>query len=189
MKICPNCGAQVEDSAAFCTYCGTSVATFSENTQGAFSGGAQYQSAPQYQSASQNVAQFQPQMEAQQMQTAAQPQTVKGFDPNAYNAYETAMRSAAPTYEYHNNPAATYQRDAGMVTAIKVFLVLGCINSFFWGFIPLFWRIPMTVHAFKKLDNNEAMSTGFKVCSLIFVNGIAGILMFIIKDEDMPYER
>ena len=92
-------------------------------------------------------------------------------------------------YTYHDNPAADYKRDEGLVTAIKVFLIIGCVLSINFFCIPLIWKIPMTIHAFKKLNNNEAMGTGFKVCTLLFVNLIAGIMMFIIKDEDMPFDR
>lgn len=42
---------------------------------------------------------------------------------------------------------------------------------------PLAWCIPMTVHYWKKVGRNEPVSTAFKVCTLIFVNPISGILM------------
>lgn len=188
MKICPNCGSQVTDSAAFCSYCGTNVAATDSFSQDSAAGQSQFQTAQQdqsqFQTAQPDQSQFQTQYQFQpQVQDQPVPQ-VKGFDPSTYTA-----GAATPYYTYHDNMAASYQRDSGIVTAIKIFMVLGCVNALFLGFFPLIWRIPMTIHAFKKLDNNEAMSTGFKVCSLIFTNLIAGILMFIIKDEDMPYQR
>ncbi|MBE5826808.1 MAG: zinc ribbon domain-containing protein [Butyrivibrio sp.] len=183
MKICPNCGTELPDNAAFCSYCGTGVAATDSFSQGAFSGQAQYQAAPQAQNSSE-----------MQFHTQVQPETqnqVKGFDPNAYNAapaYDTA-NAQVQYYNYHDNPGATYRRDEGLATAIKVFMVIGCVLSINFLCIPLIWKIPMTIHAFKKLNNDEAMGTGFKVCSLLFCNMIAGIMMFIIKDEDMPYQR
>ena len=36
----------------------------------------------------------------------------------------------------------------------------------------------MTISYYKKLNNSEKISVVFKVCTLIFVNIIAGILMF-----------
>ena len=196
MKICPNCGSEVADSASFCSYCGSPVSTPDSFSNGAFSGQAQYQQAPQqqaqfqtqYQEAPQQQAQYQ---EAPQMQFQAQPQVqdqqVKGFDPNSYRPDATSV--ATPYYTFHDNMAASYQRDSGVATAIKVFMILGCVASLSFFCIPLIWRIPMTIHAFKKINNNEAMGTGFKVCTLLFTNLVAGILMFVIKDEDMPYER
>lgn len=68
-------------------------------------------------------------------------------------------------------------------TAIKVFMLLGCIfNALLYYLIPLCWCIPMTVIAFKKLKKGEKIGTGFKVCSLLFVNTIAGILLLCERD-------
>ncbi len=46
-----------------------------------------------------------------------------------------------------------------------------------FGFLPLAWYIPMTIIYFKKTKNNEEISIAFKICALLFVNTIAGILM------------
>ena len=39
----------------------------------------------------------------------------------------------------------------------------------------------MTVHYFKCTKENRPVSTGFAVCSLLFVNTISGILMLVDK--------
>ena len=49
--------------------------------------------------------------------------------------------------------------------------------------IAVAWCIPMTVHYFKCCEDNRQPSTGFKVCTLLFVNLIAGICMLIDRDE------
>ncbi len=68
-------------------------------------------------------------------------------------------------------------------TAIKVFMILGCVlNALLSYLIPLCWCIPMTVIAFKKLNKGERIGTGFKVCTLLFVSLIAGILLLCEKD-------
>ena len=41
--------------------------------------------------------------------------------------------------------------------------------------IGLFWCVPMFVHYCK---NSYFVGAGFKICTLLFVNTIAGILMF-----------
>ena len=61
----------------------------------------------------------------------------------------------------------------------KIFMILGCIATG-WLLIPLIWTIPLTVHVFKKLEKNEPIGTGVKVCSLLFVNLIAGILLLCL---------
>ena len=76
-------------------------------------------------------------------------------------------------------PAA--QTDNDMSTVIKVFLVLGCIAQG-WLLIPLAWCIPITVQVFKKLNRGYPISTGLKVCALLFVNFIAGVCLLCIDD-------
>lgn len=47
------------------------------------------------------------------------------------------------------------------------------------GLIPLAWCIPMTVSYYKHGEEKRALSTSFKVCTLIFVNSTAGIMMLL----------
>ena len=57
--------------------------------------------------------------------------------------------------------------------------ILMLISTIAFGIfiLPLAWCIPMTVHYWKKVGRNEPVSTAFKVCTLIFVNTVSGILM------------
>lgn len=71
---------------------------------------------------------------------------------------------------------------SGLGIAAKVFMIISCIATG-WLLLPLAWNIPMTVSLSKKLDNHEPISTGFKVCVLLFSNLIAGILLLCMKDE------
>lgn len=75
------------------------------------------------------------------------------------------------------------QQDNVLATVIKVFLILACIGLGF-GIIPLAWCIPMTRAIFKKLDARQPIGVGLKVCTLIFVNVIAGILLLCMNDYD-----
>lgn len=73
--------------------------------------------------------------------------------------------------------------DSGLKIAAKIFMILGTIGLGISCFlIPLAWCIPMTVVYFSKTKKGEPVGTGFKVCSLLFVNTIAGILMLCDKD-------
>ena len=47
--------------------------------------------------------------------------------------------------------------------------------------IPLAWQIPMTVHVFKARARGTAIGTAFKVCTLLFVSLISGILLLVDK--------
>lgn len=61
---------------------------------------------------------------------------------------------------------------------VKIFMVLGCIASG-WSLIPLIWTIPMTVHYFRATKEGRPVGTVFKICSLLFVSLIGGILMLV----------
>ena len=65
--------------------------------------------------------------------------------------------------------------------ASKAFMILACIFSIAWLLIPLAWCLPMTIVYFKKVNRGEDVGTGFKVCTLLFVSTIAGILMLCDK--------
>lgn len=80
--------------------------------------------------------------------------------------------------EVENKTNAT---TSGLKTAAKVFMILGTIIMGIY-IIPLAWCIPMTVSYFNKVKNNQPVSTGFKVCSLLFVSFLGGIFMLCDKD-------
>lgn len=50
---------------------------------------------------------------------------------------------------------------------------------------PLLWTIPMTVHLKKKLKANQPIGIGFKVCTLLFVNLVSGILLLCRNEENV----
>lgn len=58
----------------------------------------------------------------------------------------------------------------------KIFMIISCVVTALW-LIPLCWTIPMTVVYSKKIHSHQHVGTGFKVCCLLFVNTISGILM------------
>ena len=70
----------------------------------------------------------------------------------------------------------TVHETSGLMSAAKVFMVIGCILSGL-SLIPLIWTIPMTKKLFKNAEEGVELSTGFKICTLIFVSFIAGILL------------
>ena len=61
-------------------------------------------------------------------------------------------------------------------------IILTCICDYFiYPWLPLLHLaigIPMTIYYYKKAqDGIAAVGTGFKVCTLIFVSFVAGIIM------------
>lgn len=76
------------------------------------------------------------------------------------------------------------EHDNVLNTVVKVFMILGCIGIG-WCLIPLIWCIPMTVSFFHKVRDGRKVGVGFKICTLLFVNLIAGICL-LCRDES-PY--
>lgn len=74
------------------------------------------------------------------------------------------------------------KKDDTLETIVKVMLILGCIAEG-WLIIPLAWCIPITVTIFKRFKTGEPIGTGLKICSLLFVNLIAGICLLCMDDQ------
>ena len=63
-----------------------------------------------------------------------------------------------------------------MQTIALVFMIISCVGYGMF-LIPLAWTIPMTISYSNKIKNGEEITIGFKICCLLFVSLIAGILM------------
>lgn len=69
--------------------------------------------------------------------------------------------------------------DAVQLAEIVKTVVIVCAV---FGLIPLCWRLPMSKKILKAMKNGTTLSTGFKICTLIFVNVILGIVLLCQKD-------
>lgn len=67
---------------------------------------------------------------------------------------------------------------------IKIFLIIGCV-TLGWTLIPLAWCVPITVSIFNKMRNHEPIGTGLKICTLLFVNLVAGICLLCADDSQL----
>ena len=70
----------------------------------------------------------------------------------------------------------------GLAVASKIFLILGCVAQG-WLLLPLAWCLPITISVCNKMKDNEPIGTGLKVCSLLFVSLIGGILLLCRSDD------
>lgn len=75
------------------------------------------------------------------------------------------------------------KENEGLIVAIKVFLILSCVAAGF-SIIGLAWALPMTLVIFKRLDKKQPVGLALKICTLIFVNVIAGILLLVLNDDN-----
>ena len=73
---------------------------------------------------------------------------------------------------------------SGLARTALIFMIIGTIvmacSTYCLGLI---WCLPMTLAYNKALKNGTTVSTGFKVCSLIFVSTVGGILMLCDRDH------
>lgn len=168
MKYCPKCGKEVADNDSFCQSCGYNFNQSEQNTSVSNNPGINVNN-PYGSSASRNNTVY----------------------------YSDAAKIATKVFLIISI--------AGMVISFLTFLIIGiagrsAINeaaggadggltgSVFVGvaiylgvccLIPLAWTIPMTVSIFKKFKNNQPISTGLSVCTLLFVSIIAGIILLV----------
>ena len=47
---------------------------------------------------------------------------------------------------------------------------------------PIVWQLPMTIICYQKIQSKEPIGFAFKVCTMFFVNLIAGILLICDND-------
>ena len=88
---------------------------------------------------------------------------------------EGAMKTA------NNENTGNKTNDSGMETlrllAFIFMLITTCAAAIF--IIPLAWCIPMTYVYYKSYKYGTKLSLAFKICSLLFVSLVAGILMIL----------
>ena len=78
----------------------------------------------------------------------------------------------------YNQPDAESAAPSSLSTVAFVFMIIGTVAmAISTCCIGLAWCLPMTLSYNKSRKNGTPVSTGFKVCSLLFVNTVAGILM------------
>ena len=65
-----------------------------------------------------------------------------------------------------------------MELVAKIFIIIGMVVGF-WSILPLIFGII----ALKKLKEKK-MTTGWKICTLIFVNLVAGIILLVMPKEE-----
>lgn len=97
-----------------------------------------------------------------------------------YDEAVVCVQCGCQTEQYRPVPQAA--PDDSMSTLIKVFLIIGCVVEG-WLIIPLAWCIPITVAVFHRLRDRQPISTGLKVCTLLFVSMVSGICLLCMNED------
>ena len=96
------------------------------------------------------------------------------------NAETTNTEVAQPVVAEAKQEPSGANKTLGIIA--KVFLIIGVICTA-WCLIPLAWTLPITIKINNRINKNEPVGTGLKVCALLFVNTVAGILLLCRKDD------
>lgn len=80
-------------------------------------------------------------------------------------------------------PQQTAKDNETLKSIINVFLILACVFMGIATFgIALAWCIPMTLRIRERMRTNCPVGIALKVCTLLFVNTVAGILLLVLDD-------
>lgn len=149
-KFCSYCGAEVLPQAVVCPKCGCPISKqeVKENKTG----------------------------KAKALQGTAKAFMLVSVGLCILNAIILAGMSIYCNYLGDSGYMEGYPEYLEYVDAYKLMSVI-CLISGFVSLLPLIWMTIMTKHYFKATKNQEPVGVGFKVCTLIFVSLVAGILM------------
>lgn len=75
------------------------------------------------------------------------------------------------------------KRDDSLMTVAEVFCIICTVLAGF-AIIPLCWMIPLTVALHNRIQRKEPISVGLKVCILLFVSLISGIILLVGDDNE-----
>ncbi|MBE6702768.1 MAG: hypothetical protein E7585_05090 [Ruminococcaceae bacterium] len=89
-------------------------------------------------------------------------------------------KSAVPS----RGSQGTATRKSSLTTAAKVLMIIGTVIMALYTFcVALAWCLPMTISYCNRVKNSKPIGVGFKVCALLFVSFVGGVLMLCDKDE------
>lgn len=187
MRYCTHCGKQIDDDAFVCIYCGREVSHEKKE-----SGEPRIKYCPHCGAAINEGA---------------------DVCLSCGRRIERGPTASAKTPDATNDTLTTIAKvlmvvtcaACGVVAAISLILTLCCglgimampheawvgmVGASIIGIfavcalIPLAWTIPLTVYVFKCSKKNAPISTATKICILIFVNLISGILLLCRTEPD-----
>lgn len=194
MKYCVNCGKQIADEAAFCVNCGKAAdklpaegkAKYCAHCGAALGEGADYCISCGCRVACAPKEEERPSKD--DLGTAAKVFMVLGCVGAGLAAVALIVLASITTYISVAAASVGNTNWAYGWLPITIYRWLP-ITIYLWAcgiglLISLAWCIPLTVYVFRCIKNGRAISTAAKVCILIFVNTISGILLLCRKEPN-----
>lgn len=181
MKYCRNCGNQIADGENFCRNCG---AKQDESFDNAF-GGSQSNSSPYYED-------VQPIQISKTMQIIIKILLIIAIatvliDAGKFLIEGLSISQNGGLQAYIDqmileDPSMAEVFEQIDITQFEKVLETIVIVGAIFALIPLLWVLPMGKKILKAMKEGTTLTTGFKVCTLIFVNVILGIILLCQKD-------
>ena len=97
---------------------------------------------------------------------------------------EQAAQQTPPAQQAQPAQAAPTERKFTVLQMAAFILMIISTVCVGWTLIPLAWCIPMTVSYYNSIKQGRPVSMALKICTLIFVNPISGILMLVDSDSN-----
>lgn len=186
MRYCTHCGEQIDDEAVFCVHCGKAV-----NSEGKYSEpkvkycchcGSELKDGADFCVNCGCRATPEPAKEAKSYDKDKILTIIaKVFMIITCADIGLVVVSFSFAFSWLGFTALLFGADGAGVVYYELISFL--IYAFAFA-IPLAWCIPMTVSLFKSSKENRPVSIGFKICVLIFVSLVAGILLLCRKEPD-----
>lgn len=167
MKFCPKCGWQMGDDENYCRNCGTKVDGIANNGTANF--GSHFDEVP-----ARRINKT--------MAVIIKIFLIFAIVGVVFSAFETLFTGLAITdlesLEEIIGGGFTDFAESGFDVAqfVKIMQIVYIVASVFC-LIPLIWILPMRKKIVKAINEGTTLTTGFKICTLLFVNLVVGILL------------
>ena len=181
MKYCKNCNKEFDEESNFCPFCGSVLSVPEKHVKTCSVCGKELEEETNFCPICGNPLTT-PKSEIKE--DANQESTPPTTQSESDNKEETKQESTPPT------PQGFGAIIFFMTLSCVLGLILGCVYGSYGdytsiltvGILPLIWKIPMTAHFYNSATTSKKLSTTFKVCTLLFVSTISGIIMLSNKD-------
>ncbi len=180
MSFCTMCGSKLDDNAIACATCGSVVSERNSNGVYDFAEPQFDAVEPQFDGVEPQFDSIEPQFDGVEPQfDYAEPQSGFAEPQSEFDNAQPQMNNAQFNNAYQPQPQEPGKLEGTSLAAFILMIVGTVLLSPYFLFLNLAWCIPMIIIYYNKIKRNEPISTAFKVCVLIFVNTISGILMLV----------
>lgn len=110
------------------------------------------------------------------------------FTDMPYGENQTGVGYGAAAYQQPTSgqtyyPQTDTYRDDRTLRLVAFIFCIVSMASVGWFIVPLIWMIPMSVICWGIYKGTKPNTVAFGVCTLIFVNFVAGILLLVSKKD------